>query len=152
MSTIWHKTPGGTCWHVENDVGQVSASCGLMGCWGYKPTSVGLRNIDKDISPNANQKSVGSDVRLFRFRACSFWRMQKFIRVSYLDQPFEEESVGYLRANITVFTGTVPLQKILALPAIVLDFNCRHTKWSSGMLGLLRNRLKSGVTSWKASR
>jgi len=46
--------------------------------------------------------------------------------VSDLDQPFEEEPIRYLRADITVFTRTIPFQKVLALPSIILDLNSGH--------------------------
>ncbi len=33
---------------------------------------------------------------------------QDLVRVSDLDQPFEKEPIRYLRADITVFTRTIP--------------------------------------------
>ena len=53
--------------------------------------------------------------------------LQDFVRVSDLDQPPKEEPIRYLRADVTVLTGTIPFEKVLTLPAIILYLNCGHT-------------------------
>ncbi len=46
---------------------------------------------------------------------------KNFISVGDLDQSLQEQSVGYLCADVAVFAGTVALEKVLTLPAVVLD-------------------------------
>jgi len=52
---------------------------------------------------------------------------QDFVRVSDLDKPLEEEPIRYLRTDITVLTRTIPLEKVLTFPAIILYLNSGHT-------------------------
>ena len=52
--------------------------------------------------------------------------LKNFIRVSDLDQSLQQQSIRHLRADVTIFPGTVAFQEVLALPAIVFDLYCGH--------------------------
>jgi hypothetical protein len=52
---------------------------------------------------------------------------QNLVCVSDLHKPLKQEPVSDFRADIAVFSRTIPFQKILALPSVILDLNGGHT-------------------------
>ena len=60
------------------------------------------------------------------------WRglnwFQHFIGMSDLYEALQKKPIGHLGAYVAILSGTIPFQKVLALPTIVLDFNCGHTR------------------------
>jgi hypothetical protein len=56
-------------------------------------------------------------------RTSRFCRMKNLVRMSNSDESLQKKPVRNLRANITVFSGTVSFQKVLALPAIIFDLD-----------------------------
>jgi hypothetical protein len=47
--------------------------------------------------------------------------LKNFIRVGDLHQTLQQQSIRHLCADITVLTGAVALEEILALPSIIFD-------------------------------
>ena len=47
--------------------------------------------------------------------------------MSYLHKPLQQEPVGDLCADIAVLTRTIPLEKVLAFPTVILYLNSGHT-------------------------
>src|SRR5437773_7448375 len=78
--------------------------------------------------------------------------LENLIGVSDLHQTLQQQSIRHLCANITVFTGAVALQEILALPSIIFDLHCGHTIEPLFALSLSPNRLKARVTSRQNSQ
>lgn len=63
-----------------------------------------------------------------------------------LEKPLQQETIRHFRAHITVLPRTVALQKILALPSIVLNLDRRHSIEPLFNLAFLPNRQKRLVT------
>jgi hypothetical protein len=72
--------------------------------------------------------------------------MQNLVGVGYFDQTLQEQTISHFGTNITVFSGTVSFEKILALPSIVFDFNCCHEKWPLAGRPSPQHALKAPVT------
>ena len=66
--------------------------------------------------------------------------------MSDLHETLQQQSVCHLGADITVFTRTIALQEVLALPSIIFDLHCGHKIEPLLVTALLPNRLKPSVT------
>src|SRR5713101_2806344 len=77
--------------------------------------------------------------------SCSLLWLKNLIRVSDLHQTLQQQSIRHLCADITVFTGAVALQEILALPSIIFDLHRGHTIEPFFAFSLSPNRLKPRV-------